>query len=352
MSAAEKNLPALAGPAPALCKAQKAALVLAHLNAEAAKAVVAQISDAHLAAMGKALPRLDSISAPLLREIFLEFATEVEHSAASVNGGLDKALEIITSVSDEERAGRIAAMIGDSAQQSVWARVEAIDDETLLDYLQKQKGAIAATILQQLKFEKTASVLAAAPVEYAQSILVHLTHPTPPRAEAIDEIAAAVEAELIAPAKAAGNPLQASGHLAEVLNLLPSERRRQMLTCLDEADADIAASVRKALISFEDLSTRLTEAGAAALLRTVAKEDLITALKFGETNAGETVTFLLANISKRMAEQYRTEMSEMAEIDETNGEAAQRAVIVALKNLVAQGEVTLNAPAAAEAEQQ
>ena len=53
-------------------------------------------------------------------------------------------------------------------------------------------------------------------------------------------------------------------------------------------------------------------------------------------------TFFFDNISKRMAEQYRDDLDELAAPTEAEGEGAQRKVVSMLKSLVKEGEIKLN----------
>ena len=69
----------------------------------------------------------------------------------------------------------------------------------------------------------------------------------------------------------------------------------------------------KSVITFEELYRRLPEAGVPIIMREAERSSLLAALRYGEANAQETVDFLLGNISKRMAEQYREELAEMPE---------------------------------------
>ena len=156
--------------------------------------------------------------------------------------------------------------------------------------------------------------------------------------------AAAVDAEYLRPAASKPSQANAGKVIAEILSLMPAARRDTVLGEIGAGNADLATHVKRALLIFSDLHLRLDEAGAAALLRSVDKGSLLTALKAGRNNAPDAVAFLMANISKRMAEQYEEEMASMAMPDEEAADAAQREIVRATRQLEARNELKLKAP--------
>ncbi|MFN3961110.1 MAG: FliG C-terminal domain-containing protein [Parvularculaceae bacterium] len=126
-----------------------------------------------------------------------------------------------------------------------------------------------------------------------------------------------------------------------IFDLLPSSLREGLLTHLESADAPMAAAIRKTLVTFEQLPDRLSESAVAALFRTVDREVLLQALKQGESTSPSTVDFLLANIAKRMAEQYREDLAALPSPSTEEGDAAQRKLIAAVKQLARSGEIKL-----------
>ena len=331
-------------PHRAISKAQKAAIILANLSSETAKSIVEDISDAHLMAFARALGELKPIPPALLQVIAREFVAEVEQTASDLNGGIDEARKILTTITEEERANRILTELSNGDGDSIWRRLEMIDDNLIVDYISKQRAAVSGIILSQLTFEKAASVLAATPTQSAQFILAEISRRGATNADVVTAIGAAVNDEFLKPLSDKPSVDNASATLAEIVSFLPGAKRDEFLAHLDETDPPVAAAVRRSVISFEDLCNRLPEAGAAAVLREVDKSLLLKALKHGQSNASETVAFLLANVSKRMAEQYAVDIAEMPDISEADGEAAQRKIIKVVKSLAKSGEYALTSP--------
>ncbi|MEO1136234.1 MAG: FliG C-terminal domain-containing protein, partial [Pseudomonadota bacterium] len=201
-------------------------------------------------------------------------------------------------------------------------------------------------------FEKTAQILNYTEGDYAKQILLELARNQPPSAEALDAIASVLEEELLKPTAGGAEAEDgdeedpkpknnAGAAVGEIINYLPGAKRDAFLEHLKEADPEVGAEVRRAILTFEELHARMPAAGATAVLRDLDREVLLAAIKFGETNAQETVEFLFGNISKRMVEQYKEELAEMEPPSESDGEAAQREVTGVVRSLVRQGEFKL-----------
>ena len=336
-------------------KAHKAAIILASLSAESAAAIVDEMSDDELRNFAKAFSDLKTVSPQLLEvvaEEFLAAASSPEQN--DLAGGSDEARRVLTLMAKEERADRILADMGGGGESAVWSRVEKVEDEELAQYVQAQRMPIAATILSKLSYEKTAAVLNLAEAEYAQKVLLEIARKKPSSPDALEAISNVLEEELLraapsaaededgdeepAPAAAKGN---AGAKVGEIINYLPGVKRDALLEHFKEADPEVGAEVRRAVLTFEELYVRMPASGATALLRDLDREVLLKAIKYGETNAQETVEFLFGNISKRMVEQYKEELAEMETPSEEDGEAAQREVTSVVRQLVNDGEFKL-----------
>lgn len=334
-------------------KAHKAAIVLASLNAETASAIVDDMSDVQLRAFAKAFSELKTVSPQLLQAIAEEFLAEVNHVDNDLSGGADEARRVLGMMTEEERAERILSDLAGGGASSVWTRLEKIEDEALAEYVQAQRMPVAAVILSKLSFEKTAQVLNQTEGDYAKQILLELARKQPPSADALEAIANVLEEELLKPAPGGDGESDedeggedkpknnAGAVVGEIINYLPGAKRDAFLEHLQEADPEVGAEVRKAILTFEELHARMPAAGATALLRDLDREVLLAAIKFGETNAPQTVEFLFGNISKRMVEQYKEELAEMDAPSEVDGETAQREVTSTVRSLVKQGEFKL-----------
>lgn len=327
-----------------MTSAQKAAIILASLGAEVAGPVLQAIGDRGLTAFVDAIGRLKSVPAAIRQQVVIEFISEVERRKGALPGGAEEARRILAAIGDE---ARIARILGDQAsapdsgsEASVWERLKAAPEAAFVEYLASLPAPAAALILRQLPFEKIAALMSVAEPAAAKEIMTALSRENAVGFELIKALGEAVETDFLKPFEKKPQKPKVSEIANEVVGLLPASRRDELLRHLESQDPEVAAAIRAALVTFEDLPDKLDEAGAAALLRGVDKPTLLAAFVFGRKNAPQTVDFLLANVSKRMAEQYAEEMKEMAEVDEAEGEAAQRKICSETRRLLRSGEIS------------
>lgn len=324
-----------------LNSAQKAAIILASLGPDAANAIMKAISDRHLQTFVDAIGRLKSMPASLRQHVAAEFLLEVERRKGEIPGGADEARRILSALGDDERAARLLGVSVPSGPSghSVWPRLEAAPQDALAAYLANLRPETAALALRQLSHKKIADLLAAADEATSKRLMIELSREVEVEKDVIEALGEAVDAEFLSPLERTPKSPEVSDLAKEIVNLLPTTVRDQLLTHLDAEDPGAGAAIRGSLVAFEGLAEKLDEAGAAALLRNVEKETLLRALAYGKKNAAGAVKFLMANVSKRMADQYQEEMAEMPEVSEEDGEAAQREICSAVRRMARDGEI-------------
>ncbi len=327
-----------------LSPAQKAAIVLASLPRETAAAIVAEIGDAHLKAFVRAVGQMRSVPAQARFAVAQEFIAEVLRKREELPSGSSEAHRILSELTDKARADKLIAEMdrgaGDDAH--VWQRIAGLPNEQIIGYLRGQRLPAIAAVFSNLPAERVADILAAAPPEFGQTAIAALARIERPDDATSRAIAFAIEEELVKPAAASSAASAVNSAVNDIFDLLPASFRDGLIAHLERADAGIAAAIRKSLLTFQHLPARLSENAVAALVRTAERDVFLRALKQGEINSAETVDFLLANMSKRMADQFREELAALPAPTIVDGEKAQRAMIAAVKTLEKAGEIKLN----------
>lgn len=337
------SIPLAQSASPPLTPAQKAAIILALLPRETAKAIVADISDDHLSAFIRAIEGMTPPPTHARQEIAQEFVSEVLRRLDDIPGGREAASRILNELTDQARAEKLLS--APSAQQSGaadrWRRAAALPTDRLVSFLQAQRIPTAAAILSSLPADRSAEILSSAPVDFSQAIMAAIVMLDRPTHETSEAIAQAMETALFnAPSQSKATDA-ASAVSVDILDLVPGSLRTGLIAHLEKSDPRSAAFIRKKLLTFETLPSRLNEAAVAALVRSADRATMMNALKHGETNAAETVAFLLANMSKRMADQLREEISAIPSPSALDGESAQRSVVAVVKTLENSGAIKL-----------
>jgi flagellar motor switch protein FliG len=127
-----------------------------------------------------------------------------------------------------------------------------------------------------------------------------------------------------------------------ILNQSTAATREDVLEALDQEDAVFATSVRKEIFTFAHIPRRLSPRDVPAVIRQVDQGDLVTALAAAtEGSDAESKEFLLANMSARMADNLRDEVTEAGTIKQADGEDAMNRCINAIRQLETDGVLDL-----------
>ncbi len=129
-----------------------------------------------------------------------------------------------------------------------------------------------------------------------------------------------------------------------ILNFSPAATRDDVLDGLEETDAEFASQVRNAIFTFADVPDRISATDIAKVTRAVDPAQLVMALAGARDKDAATAEFILSNMSKRMAESLREEIAELGKVKLKDAEAAMTAVVIAIRELVDAGEITLVQP--------
>ena len=328
----------------ALPKAQKAAIVLASLNIEIASQIVKGLSDAELQVFAKAFADLRAVSAVSLNAVVAEFSDSLARRKGELRAGADEARLLLAKLTDESRLSRLFEDAPDKDGIDIWQKIEGAPDEALAGFIARQKPPAAAAILATLSPEKSAAVIGYLEDDIAEAAFLELARrPSFPK-EVIAALATAIDEEVIAPLSKRPNYSLGGASVGEILNYLNSQRRNDFLSRLQSADGIIATAVKKVVLTFDELPSRLPGVAVAIVLRALDRKTALTALKYGQGCSGEAVDFVFSNLSKRMGEEMREEIAELPEFSEEMGENALRALMMAVRRLESAGDIKLLDP--------
>ncbi|EYD71644.1 FliG C-terminal domain-containing protein [Limimaricola hongkongensis] len=334
------------GIAPALSRRRKAAMVVQLMITEGRKLDLAALPEEVQVSLTRELGALRLVDRATLSAVATEFADGIEGLGLAAPGGMDRALAALDGRISPATAARLRAESGPPRHDDSWARLTALPCPDLVPLMTGECAEIAAVTLSKLPVVKAAELLGLLPGERARRITHAMAQTSTIGPEAVDRIGAALAAEHCRP------PDQAFAHpapdrLGDILNSSGSATRDAVLDGLEAEDPGFARDVRRAIFTFADIPARLAPAHAPAVLRRVDQAVLITALAAAQTlGAGfaAAAAHLLDNISQRMAQGLRDEISERGAIRQVEGEAAMSEIVAAIRAAAEAGEIALVTP--------
>ena len=338
------RLPALR-PQPALGASlttpQKAALVIAALGPELAGPIIERIDEKHLRAFARAYAQMQKIPKAALTAVVEEFVDSLAKDESVIEGGYAAARDLLGNFVDSDNMMRLMDEIDVPGGQTVWEKFERAGDEAAAEYLSRQSPQLSAVALSRINVEMASRLLDMFEAELAGKVVLRLTQPIDVKAGALRILEDTLERDFLAPLRKTSEKHNPGEMVGAMMNNVGSKKRETLLSVISSSAPDVMNDVRKSMLTFEDLATRAPANAIPMVIKGMEAEVFLQAAKYGKENAPECVEFIFANISQRMAQQYKEQMEELPDIPVEEAEAAQAAFMTVLRGLVKSGEVKL-----------
>jgi flagellar motor switch protein FliG len=221
-----------------------------------------------------------------------------------------------------------------------WQRLSALDAEAMLPLIEPESVEVAAVTLSKLPVSKAAEILSRLPGDRARRIAYAVSQTSAVRPETVERIGRTLAAQLDTVIELAfdADPVERIG---AILNFSPAATRDDVLAGLEEADSGFADQVRKAIFTFTHIATRIDTRDVPKIVRVVSQPVMIAALAGAKDADAVSAEYILANISQRMSASLREEMATLTKLTLKEAEAAQGAVVAAIRELESAGELFL-----------
>ncbi len=236
---------------------------------------------------------------------------------------------------DVEDAEGIVPMI--EAEPAGFSTMANMDPREVADLLAQEQPGVISMVLRRMPGEAAGAVLDELPIDVAKRSIVFLCTSRPPS----DEVARRVEAFFDSQfgQDAAGHGNSAADRMERVTGILQSvtsELTEDLLSAISEKSGDLAETIRDRLFTFEDIERM----GDMDMRRILAETDMAAvAVALRGTTPSLREKFL-ANMSKRAAEGLREEMQYAQRIRMSEVQTRRREIVDTVRRLEAQGQVS------------
>ncbi len=325
----------------ALSSRQKAAVVVRLLLNEGADIPLEELPDDLQEKLTHQLGQMGLVDRITLASVAQEFAEALDSVGLSFPHGLAGALDAVSDKITPATAARLRKEAGVRQIGDPWQRLREIPTGDLATIALAESTEIAAVMLSKLETANAAQLLGHLPGPVARRITYAVSKTANITPEAVERIGWSLAAQLDRrPATAFSDGPGA--RVGAILNQSAAATRDGLLTALDEEDTDFAALVRQSIFTFAHIPARILPRDVPAILRGLDQADLVTALA-GATaeNDKAAVDFLLSNMSTRMADNLREEITERGKVKLAEAEEAMTLVIGSIRTLVDEGAIAL-----------
>lgn len=326
-----------------LSRQQKLAVFLIVIGPESAAEVLRQFDDTEVELLCREMSQFPVVAEGTQRLAIEEFTGIVATSAASILGGLPYAHRTLEIAKGDFKASSIIGRVGPvSSSVEVIKDISEMEGRQIFNLIKAEQPQTIAFVLSYLDSPKCAEVFSLLSPELREEVIERLGTIESTSLDLVGKIARSL-------GKHFDNKVRPTFHrsggvraVAGLLNQLEKDMSKTLLARLEDRNSVLGAAIRKKLFSFEDLG-RLTIADLQRVLREVDMGNLATAMKSASSQLREK---LYGALSKRAAEGLKEEIELLGAVRLKDVEAAQDAVIQAVRHLEEEGQISLDSEAA------
>jgi flagellar motor switch protein FliG len=316
---------------------EKAAILMMALSPARVQELMARLEDEEVERILASVSRFEVVPSSTLEKVLLEFQEAIGKHEISIQGGRDQAMALISGSIDDERATRLMEKLGRDEKRIDWT-LRDYSPEFIADQLSSEHPQSIALILAQLPSERGAAVVAHLDDDVRAEVMLRVANLQTVSSNVVhdleDEIAIMFRRRVGAP-----TPLGGTEVAAKLLNGVPKADGQLILDKMDTRDPEIAADIRKQMLTFNDLES-IDKRGFQALLREIPTEDLVIALK---TASDEMKTKVFSNVSSRAADQIKEESELLPPMRLSEIEQIQRQIVDVARRLEEEGVLSIDA---------
>jgi flagellar motor switch protein FliG len=316
-----------------ITNAEKAVLFLLSLDELAASNVVRELGEAELRKLRAVASTMREVPAGALDETFRDFLQRSASAVAVPRGGLPYLRRLSAGALGEQRAREIF----EDGVTSPIARLEGAPSDAVAALLEKEPPQLVAAVLARMDPKHAAAILGAMEPERQCTVVKHVGAMTELPAKVLEDVAQALANELPPPDASTLVSVDGVSRAAELLKATGRDAYTAILGSLEAEDAELAANVRQAMFTFEDLK-RLDSKAMRELLREVPSERLTIALKGASQ---DLVNAIFAGLSQRAADLLKDDLDLLGKVKKAELAQARREIVEVALRLESEGRVDL-----------
>ncbi len=315
---------------------EKAAILMMALSPSRVEELMAVLDDEEVERILASVSRFKIIPSSTLDRVLEEFQEAIGKHEVAIQGGREQAMRLISGGIGDDRASRLREKLGRDEKRIDWT-LRDYSPEFIAQQLGQEHPQSIALILAQLPSERGAAVVSFVNDDVRAEVMLRVANLETVSSDVIheleDEIATMFSRQVGAP-----TPLGGTEVAAKLLNGVSKAEGQLILDKMDSRDPEIAADIRKQMLTFNDLES-IDKRGFQALLREVPTEDLVIALKTASDAMKEKV---FSNVSSRAADQIKEESELLPPMRLSEIEQVQRQVVDLARRLEEEGVISID----------
>jgi flagellar motor switch protein FliG len=318
---------------------RKAAILMIILGDQISGEILRNMDDEEVQAIGQEVARITSISPDQAESVLEEFYQMSMAREYVLKGGIDYAKKMLMTAFGPEHAKRLVDRLVKTlgSELASFDTLQKADPQQLAKFIHNEHPQTIALILSHLNASQAAGLLVSLPQELRADVALRMANLDQISPEIVSKIAVIIGQRLKALGEMNRESYGGVRAVSEMFNRLDSGTSKDILEAIEENDPKLVETIRHLMFVFEDLLVLSGEA-LKEMLGKVDRKTLTVALK---GTSEQLKTHILQLMSQRGAEMLKEDMEALGPIKIKEVEAAQQQIIAVIRQLEADGTISL-----------
>lgn len=325
---------------------RKAAMMLVLLGDKTSAEIVKELSEEEVQTVSREIARIDAISPEHAESLLEEFYQMNMAHDYVVRGGMEYAKKMLIQAFGSEVSKRLIdrlakAMGGDYAHLDL---LQKVDPQQLAKFIHNEHPQTIALVLSHLNASKAASLLSSLPSQMRADVALRMGSLDQTSPEIVNKIASVIGQKLQAIGQFSRESYGGIRAVAEMFNRLDSSTSREILDVIEQENPNMVETIRHLMFVFEDLLL-IDVNQLKPIMDTIDRKVLTLALK---GTSEQLRDHFMGTMSARAQDMMKEEMESMGPVRIKEVEAAQQQIIALVRQLEADGTISLKGGSAGE----
>jgi flagellar motor switch protein FliG len=318
---------------------RKAAILMIILGDQISGEILRQMDEEEVQAIGNEVARITSISNDQAEGVLEEFYQMSMAREFVLKGGIDYAKKMLMNAFGPEHArklvDRLVKTLG--SELASFDTLQKADPQQLAKFIHNEHPQTIALILSHLNASQAAGLLISLPQELRADVALRMANLDQISPEIVSKIAAIIGQRLKSLGEVSRESYGGVRAVSEMFNRLDSGTSREILEAIEQDNPKLVETIRHLMFVFEDLLL-LSQEAIKEMLGKVDRKTLTVALK---GTSDQLKNHILQLMSQRGAEMLKEDMDALGPIKLKEVEAAQQQIIAVIRQLEAEGTISL-----------
>ncbi|HWZ64757.1 MAG TPA: flagellar motor switch protein FliG [Steroidobacteraceae bacterium] len=316
---------------------ERAAILLLTLGEQEAAQILKHMSAKEVQRVGSAMAKVKNVSRSEVEKVMAEFTTNVE-AQTSVGVGADEFLrKALVNALGEDKAAAIIDRISIGRSTKGLEALKWLDARAVAELIRLEHPQMIAIVLAYLESDHAAEVLQLLPSGMRAEVVVRIASLDGVQPTALTELDDIIEKQFSGNGGAKTSTLGGPKAAADIMNALEPSHESAIMEQITKSDEQLATTIQDLVFVFDDLID-LDDRSMQELLRQVPGDQLLLALKGAEDALKDKI---FKNMSQRAAEMLKDDLESKGPVRVADVEGAQKIILQTARKLAAAGTIAL-----------